>query len=112
MNSNFGNQMEHGEIELSEAKKSSEMPLCNISLPFSVLKSENSDKGMPKIRMSLPSFSGRTEDYPHLLKYSCDIECSTSPMRLICFNLMGQKILQQQLEDYVCFKAIDRRTTN
>ncbi|XP_078161670.1 protein NEOXANTHIN-DEFICIENT 1 isoform X2 [Carex rostrata] len=81
MNSNFGNQMEHGEIEVSEAKKSSEMPLCNISLPFSVLKSENSDKGMPKIRMSLPSFSGRTEDYPHLLKYSCDIECRVSAVK-------------------------------
>ncbi|KAF3327936.1 hypothetical protein FCM35_KLT06542 [Carex littledalei] len=81
MNSTFGNQMELGEIEVSEAKNPSEMPLCNISLPFSVLKSENSDKGMPKIRMSLPSFSGRTEDYPHLLKYSCDIECRVSAVK-------------------------------
>ncbi|BBG93830.1 hypothetical protein Prudu_001958 [Prunus dulcis] len=29
----------------------------------------------PAIKMSLPSFSGRTEYYPNLLKYSCQIEC-------------------------------------
>ncbi|KAG5526802.1 hypothetical protein RHGRI_032915 [Rhododendron griersonianum] len=29
----------------------------------------------PVIKMSLPSFSGRTEYNPHLLKYSCQIEC-------------------------------------
>ncbi|KAJ4784274.1 Protein NEOXANTHIN-DEFICIENT 1 [Rhynchospora pubera] len=79
MNSTFANQMEHSEIEVSQAKRSSIIPFCNISLPFSVTKSENGDKGMmPKIRMSLPSFSGQTEDYPHLLKYSCEIECRVS----------------------------------
>ncbi|GJP44536.1 hypothetical protein CLOM_g3924 [Closterium sp. NIES-68] len=30
---------------------------------------------LPSIKMSLPSFSGRTEAQPALLKYSCDLSC-------------------------------------
>eukprot|EP00268_Persea_americana_P017531 TRINITY_DN1845_c1_g1_i7.p1 TRINITY_DN1845_c1_g1~~TRINITY_DN1845_c1_g1_i7.p1 ORF type:complete len:154 (+),score=15.92 TRINITY_DN1845_c1_g1_i7:1248-1709(+) len=37
-------------------------------------KSDNKWFG-PAIKMSLPSFSGHTEYNPHLLKYSCGIEC-------------------------------------
>ncbi|KAK9063566.1 hypothetical protein SSX86_017436 [Deinandra increscens subsp. villosa] len=33
----------------------------------------------PMITMSLPSFSGHTEHKPHLLKYSCQIECRVKP---------------------------------
>ncbi|KAI3817405.1 hypothetical protein L1987_11195 [Smallanthus sonchifolius] len=33
----------------------------------------------PKIKMSLPSFSGHTEHKPQLLKYSCQIECRVKP---------------------------------
>lgn len=33
----------------------------------------------PTIHMSLPSFSGHTEHIPHLLKYSCQIECRVKP---------------------------------
>ncbi|CAA0843418.1 Unknown protein [Striga hermonthica] len=29
----------------------------------------------PAVKLSLPSFSGRTEFNPNLLKYSCQIEC-------------------------------------
>ncbi|XP_071690856.1 protein NEOXANTHIN-DEFICIENT 1 isoform X2 [Rutidosis leptorrhynchoides] len=40
----------------------------------------------PLIHMSLPSFSGHTEHTPHLLKYSCQMECRvkpTSPAKII-----------------------------
>ncbi|KAI3512404.1 hypothetical protein L1887_19719 [Cichorium endivia] len=40
----------------------------------------------PKIKMSLPSFSGHTEHKPELLKYYCEIECRlkpTSPARVL-----------------------------
>ncbi|XP_076884093.1 protein NEOXANTHIN-DEFICIENT 1-like [Bidens hawaiensis] len=33
----------------------------------------------PTIKMSLPSYSGRTEHRPQLLKYSCQIECRVKP---------------------------------
>ncbi|PWZ54663.1 Protein NEOXANTHIN-DEFICIENT 1 [Zea mays] len=35
----------------------------------------------PAIRMSLPSFSGRTVDHPDLLKYSCQVECRVRPVK-------------------------------
>ncbi|CAI7799292.1 unnamed protein product, partial [Closterium sp. NIES-53] len=35
---------------------------------------------LPSIKMSLPSFSGRTEAQPALLKYSCDLSCRVSLM--------------------------------
>ncbi|CAI5987039.1 unnamed protein product, partial [Closterium sp. NIES-64] len=35
---------------------------------------------LPPIKMSLPSFSGRTEAQPALLKYSCDLSCRVSLM--------------------------------
>ncbi|XP_073005333.1 protein NEOXANTHIN-DEFICIENT 1 isoform X1 [Typha latifolia] len=76
VNPTYTKQEEHSEIEITEIKGSSQMSLCNISLPFSVPKSNKSDTWMgPRIRMSLPSFSGQTEHNPHLLKYSCQIEC-------------------------------------
>ncbi|EMS65025.1 hypothetical protein TRIUR3_32579 [Triticum urartu] len=34
----------------------------------------------PAIKMSLPSFSGQTEDHPELLKYSCKVECRVRPV--------------------------------
>ncbi|KAJ0966112.1 hypothetical protein J5N97_027250 [Dioscorea zingiberensis] len=67
---------EHCEIQVSEINNSSLVPLCSIGLPVVVPKSKPSNKWMgPMIRMSLPSFSGQTLHNPHLLKYSCQIEC-------------------------------------
>ncbi|CAD6213097.1 unnamed protein product [Miscanthus lutarioriparius] len=68
------------EIEISETKGSSTRHLCNISLPLT--GSHKNHKWMgPAIRMSLPSFSGRTEDHPDLLKYSCQVECRVRPVK-------------------------------
>ncbi|KAG0549013.1 hypothetical protein BDA96_01G218000 [Sorghum bicolor] len=68
------------EIEISETKGSSSRHLCNISLPLN--GSHKNHKWMgPAIRMSLPSFSGRTEDHPDLLKYSCQVECRVRPVK-------------------------------
>ncbi|KAI3816694.1 hypothetical protein L1987_16398 [Smallanthus sonchifolius] len=55
--------------------------LYDITLASPVLKM-NPLKWMamgPKIKMSLPSFSGQTEHKPQLLKYSCQIECRVKP---------------------------------
>ncbi|XP_066338726.1 protein NEOXANTHIN-DEFICIENT 1-like isoform X1 [Miscanthus floridulus] len=68
------------EIEISETKGSSTRHLCNISLPLT--GSHKNHKWMgPAIKMSLPSFSGRTEDHPDLLKYSCQVECRVRPVK-------------------------------
>lgn len=74
--SNFIDSKEHSEIEIAESRGSSLISLCSISLPHVVPHSENDKKWMgPKIRMSLPSFSGQTIHNPHLLKYCCQIQC-------------------------------------
>ncbi|XP_039130710.1 protein NEOXANTHIN-DEFICIENT 1 isoform X1 [Dioscorea cayenensis subsp. rotundata] len=67
---------EHCEIRVSEINDSSLTQLCSISMPAVVPKSKPSGVWMgPVIRMSLPSFSGQTLHNPHLLKYSCQIQC-------------------------------------
>lgn len=67
---------EHTEVMISEVNESNTTSLCSISLPYVDPKRRIDDKWMgPKIRMSLPSFSGQTIHHPLLLKYACQIEC-------------------------------------
>ncbi|XP_058102969.1 protein NEOXANTHIN-DEFICIENT 1 isoform X2 [Magnolia sinica] len=64
------------DIQVTEITGSSATALCDINLPTDALESKSDKKWLgPAIRMSLPSFSGRTVHNPHLLKYSCQIEC-------------------------------------
>lgn len=74
--SKFVDSKEHSEMKVAAIRGSSLMSICSISLPYVVPHSENEKKWMgPKIRMSLPSFSGQTIHNPHLLKYCCQIQC-------------------------------------
>uniref|UniRef100_A0A0A9DBS9 Uncharacterized protein n=1 Tax=Arundo donax TaxID=35708 RepID=A0A0A9DBS9_ARUDO len=68
------------EIEISETKGSSTKHLCSISLPLTGSHKYHKWMG-PAIRISLPSFSGQTEDHPDLLKYSCQVECRVRPVK-------------------------------
>jgi len=68
------------EIEISETKGSSTRHLCSISMPLTGSHKHHKWMG-PAIRMSLPSFSGQTEDHPDLLKYSCKVECRVRPVK-------------------------------
>ncbi|KAL9151851.1 hypothetical protein ABFS82_11G078700 [Erythranthe guttata] len=49
--------------------------ICTINLPPAAPQNDAKRWIGPAIKMSLPSFSGRTEYNPNLLKYSCQIEC-------------------------------------
>ncbi|GER35528.1 pentatricopeptide repeat-containing protein [Striga asiatica] len=54
------------------------MSLCSINLNANALVAPQKDTKRwmgPAVKLSLPSFSGRTEFFPDLLKYSCQIEC-------------------------------------
>ncbi|KAL3751967.1 hypothetical protein ACJRO7_012741 [Eucalyptus globulus] len=63
------------DVHVSEIKDHSALDVCSISLT-TIAPALRVDKwSSPVIRMSLPSFSGRTEYNPNLLKYSCQIEC-------------------------------------
>ncbi|KAJ1294963.1 hypothetical protein BS78_01G186900 [Paspalum vaginatum] len=73
-------QENRSEIEISETKGSSTRHLCNISLPLAGSYKNHKWMG-PAIRMSLPSFSGQTEDHTDLLKYSCQVECRVRPVK-------------------------------
>ncbi|KAJ8459064.1 hypothetical protein OPV22_031990 [Ensete ventricosum] len=61
---------EQSEIQVLEMEGSSQIFICNISLPFA-----GDNRMGPQIRISLPSFSGQTIYNPRLLKYSCQIDC-------------------------------------
>ncbi|KAF6983618.1 hypothetical protein CFC21_001777 [Triticum aestivum] len=83
MGSGFSKQENYRRIEIKEASGSSSRHLCNISLPLNEGSrgSHKRSKWMgPAIKMSLPSFSGQTEDHPELLKYSCKVECRVRPV--------------------------------
>ncbi|KAL1808778.1 hypothetical protein ACET3Z_025768 [Daucus carota] len=76
------------DIQVSETKDTAAADFCNINLTTGDAVNElNSGKWMgPTIKMSLPSYSGRTEHNPHLLKYSCQIDCRvklTSPAKVL-----------------------------
>ncbi|PKA46401.1 hypothetical protein AXF42_Ash020292 [Apostasia shenzhenica] len=76
ISSNSSSLKDHMKVKISENKDSSIMSLCSISLPSLEPNSHGENKWIgPKIRMSLPSFSGRTIYNSHLLKYSCQLEC-------------------------------------
>lgn len=45
--------------------------MCTLQLPFEWSKGTRLG---PRIKLSLPSFSGGTLECPHLLKYSCDLQ--------------------------------------
>ncbi|XP_077227595.1 protein NEOXANTHIN-DEFICIENT 1 [Tasmannia lanceolata] len=81
MGPTFCNPKEHTEIQVNEFEGSASTSLCNINLPAAELKLKSNEKWLgPPIKMSLPSFSGLTEHNPHLLKYSCQIECRVRPV--------------------------------
>ncbi|KAM3408850.1 hypothetical protein ACQJBY_001726 [Aegilops geniculata] len=83
MGSGFSKQENYRRVEIKEASGSSSRHLCNISLPLNEASrgSHKHNKWMgPEIKMSLPSFSGQTEDHPELLKYSCKVECRVRPV--------------------------------
>ncbi|THU46998.1 hypothetical protein C4D60_Mb09t10870 [Musa balbisiana] len=61
---------EQSEIQVLEMEDSSQIFICNISLPF-----VGDNRMGPQIRISLPSLSGQTIYNPRLLKYSCQIDC-------------------------------------
>ncbi|CAK7336063.1 unnamed protein product [Dovyalis caffra] len=63
------------DVLVTEINGPSATDICNINLTTVVPGVKfNKWKG-PAIKMSLPSFSGRTEYNHNLLKYSCNIEC-------------------------------------
>ncbi|GMY26627.1 protein NEOXANTHIN-DEFICIENT 1 isoform X2 [Fagus crenata] len=71
----FCSPRDHMNVQVTEIKGSDSKDICNFNLTTFV-PALNYKKWMgPAIKMSLPSFSGRTSYNPNLLKYSCQIEC-------------------------------------
>ncbi|KAL3511497.1 hypothetical protein ACH5RR_030898 [Cinchona calisaya] len=63
------------DIQLSETKGSAAMNICHMNISPPVTGLDSRQWMGPLIKMSLPSFCGRTKYNPHLLEYSCKIEC-------------------------------------
>ncbi|XP_047961582.1 protein NEOXANTHIN-DEFICIENT 1 [Salvia hispanica] len=63
------------DIKVEEMNNHTAMDLCSIKLTAAASQKDTGRWMGPEIKMSLPSFSGRTEHIPHLLKYSCHIGC-------------------------------------
>ncbi|XP_052726821.1 protein NEOXANTHIN-DEFICIENT 1 isoform X2 [Vigna angularis] len=70
-------------VEVTKIKCADAEEACNINISLtSPVPSLSFDHRLgPKIRMSLPSFSGATEYNPNLLKYSCQIECRVQALK-------------------------------
>ncbi|GAV71465.1 PPR domain-containing protein/PPR_2 domain-containing protein [Cephalotus follicularis] len=73
MGTTVGSPNDCMDVQVTEISRPAATDVCSINLttPVPVL---NKCMG-PAIKMSLPSFSGRTQYNPNLLKYSCQIEC-------------------------------------
>ncbi|XP_030541964.1 protein NEOXANTHIN-DEFICIENT 1 [Rhodamnia argentea] len=69
------------DLQVSEINDHSALDVCRINLTTIVPALKVDKWSSPVIRMSLPSFSGRTEYNPNLLKYSCQIECRVRLVR-------------------------------
>ncbi|BFG16011.1 hypothetical protein CerSpe_022850 [Prunus speciosa] len=75
MNALFCEPRDCMDVQVTEINDPTVKDFCNINLTTFVPASNIGNWMGPAIKMSLPSFSGRTEYYPNLLKYSCQIEC-------------------------------------
>ncbi|KAJ6388279.1 hypothetical protein OIU77_026786 [Salix suchowensis] len=69
------------DVLVTETNGPSTIDICNINLTTLVPGMKFDKWKGPAIKMSLPSFSGRTEYNPNLLKYSCNIECRVRALR-------------------------------
>ncbi|XP_050375320.1 protein NEOXANTHIN-DEFICIENT 1 isoform X2 [Argentina anserina] len=75
MNGGFTDPGEHMNVQVTECVSPASKDTCNVNIT-TLSPALNVNKWMgPAIKMTLPSFSGRTEYYPELLKYSCRIDC-------------------------------------
>ncbi|CAA2991102.1 Hypothetical predicted protein [Olea europaea subsp. europaea] len=63
------------DVRVSEGNGQAAKDICSINLGTTVPQPDSNRWIGPVIKISLPSFSGHTEYNPHLLKYSCQIEC-------------------------------------
>lgn len=69
-------------VDIMELEGSSQKPLCQIAFPHNWVKSELKKQWHgPSVSLSLPSFSGKTEEQPQLLKYSCQLNCSVKVVK-------------------------------
>ncbi|KAG5249629.1 protein NEOXANTHIN-DEFICIENT [Salix suchowensis] len=73
--SGFLDKIDCMDVLVTETNGPSTIDICNINLTTLVPGMKFDKWKGPAIKMSLPSFSGRTEYNPNLLKYSCNIEC-------------------------------------
>ncbi|KAJ0257931.1 Protein NEOXANTHIN-DEFICIENT 1 [Hirschfeldia incana] len=72
------------EVKVSEVDGAASADICSIKVrsdePSEMEKKLGKWMG-PAIKMSLPSFSGNTNYFPNLLKYSCHLQCRVRPVR-------------------------------
>ncbi|XP_024448859.1 protein NEOXANTHIN-DEFICIENT 1 isoform X4 [Populus trichocarpa] len=94
------------DVLVTETNGPSATDICNIKLTTSVPGVKFDKWKGPAIKMSLPSFSGRTEYNPNLLKYTCSIECRYTFLLLQLFNFLDlfwrehRKYLSRSLSKY------------
>ncbi|GBG69248.1 hypothetical protein CBR_g3946 [Chara braunii] len=75
-------------VNVNEAESGQRKPLLRFLLPPKLLMLSEKGVKAKRTTLSLPSFSGRTEMQPDLLKYSCKMDCRLmsmfpSPVKLL-----------------------------
>ncbi|XP_038703145.1 protein NEOXANTHIN-DEFICIENT 1 [Tripterygium wilfordii] len=101
------------DIRVTEIKGASATDICRINLT-TLVPGLKSNKWMgPQIKMTLPSFSGRTEYNPNLLKYSCHMDCrvrTVQPVKVLGPSL-GLEIDREQSPEDPCCKNMGSITS-
>lgn len=97
--------IERSAIHIAEMDGSSRRPLCKILFPFDRAILKVNQWAGPKLSLSLPSFSGKTSEQPHLLKYLCQLKCS---LRVVEPAVITVPLIDEGAEAsrHRCYKSI------
>ncbi|GAB2248120.1 hypothetical protein Droror1_Dr00008002 [Drosera rotundifolia] len=71
------------QTQVTEVGNSSAADIFSINMISSAPDDYSRTRMGPLVKMSLPSFSGRTEDNPSLLKYSCQMQCRVRILKAV-----------------------------
>ncbi|KAH9709865.1 protein NEOXANTHIN-DEFICIENT 1 [Citrus sinensis] len=93
------------DVQVSEMEGPSATDICNIQIATHVPTLKFDKWRGPAIKLSLPSFSGHTEQIPNILKYSCHIECrvrAVEPAKVLGPSIAPKGNTEQALEHHNC----------
>ncbi|XVF66715.1 hypothetical protein PTKIN_Ptkin10aG0060000 [Pterospermum kingtungense] len=100
------------DVQVTEVVGPTSSDICNIKLITDVPMPKFNKWRGPLITMSLPSFSGKTQYNPNLLKYSCRIACrvrAVEPAKVSGPSSIKDKNCASKTTDFTAEEVVDNR---